>query len=99
MRGAYDAGARYFLAPAGNCAEANRNKVKGLTLMKVTTLDSALDGVGRLAQRHETADLLIALRPSLRRQPIDLRRRTRSNTQVARATRFMDDLVRWTPLA
>ncbi len=42
MRGAYDAGARYFLAPAGNCAEANRNQVKGLTLIKVTTLDGAL---------------------------------------------------------
>ena len=37
-----EAGATYFLAPAGNCGEALRNQVSGLTLVKVTNLDSAL---------------------------------------------------------
>src|SRR5262245_52419533 len=35
-------GARYFLAPADNCAEALRSLPTGLTLIKVTNLDGAL---------------------------------------------------------
>jgi PDZ domain-containing protein len=42
MVGAYEAGARIFLAPADNCAEALQNQIKGLTLVKVASLDSAL---------------------------------------------------------
>jgi len=42
MIAAYHDGARYFLAPAGNCAEALGSPVAGLTLIKVTSLDSAL---------------------------------------------------------
>jgi PDZ domain-containing protein len=45
MVSAYDAGARYFLAPASNCAEALQNPVKGLTLVKVSTLDGALSAL------------------------------------------------------
>jgi PDZ domain-containing protein len=45
---AHDAGARYFLAPAANCAEALKNPVKGLTLIKVTTLDGALSALAQL---------------------------------------------------
>ncbi|HKE63267.1 MAG TPA: PDZ domain-containing protein [Micromonosporaceae bacterium] len=42
MIAARAAGARYFLAPADNCAEALRSPVSGLTLVKVTNLDGAL---------------------------------------------------------
>jgi Lon-like protease len=45
MLGAYDAGARYFLAPAGNCAEALQRPVKGLELIKVSTLTDALNAL------------------------------------------------------
>jgi Lon-like protease len=42
MLGAYAAGARYFLAPAGNCAEALQRPVKGLELIRMSTLNDAL---------------------------------------------------------
>lgn len=42
MVGAYDAGARYFLAPAGNCGEALQRPVKGLEMIKVSNLTDAL---------------------------------------------------------
>jgi PDZ domain-containing protein len=42
MIAAHDAGARYFLAPAANCAEALGSLVAGLSLIKVKTLDDAL---------------------------------------------------------
>jgi PDZ domain-containing protein len=42
MVGAYNAGARFFLAPADNCAEALQHPVAGLTLAKVATIDDAL---------------------------------------------------------
>lgn len=48
MVGAYAAGARIFLAPADNCAEALQNQVKGLTLVKVTSLDSALTALQQI---------------------------------------------------
>ncbi|MEU8229304.1 PDZ domain-containing protein [Actinoplanes sp. NPDC048967] len=40
--GAKDAGAKLFLVPADNCAEAMRNAVPGLTMAEVATVDDAL---------------------------------------------------------
>jgi Lon-like protease len=48
MLGAYAAGARYFLAPTGNCAEALQRPVKGLELIKVSSLDDALNALNDL---------------------------------------------------
>lgn len=42
MYGAKAAGAKYFLSPADNCAEAKANALPGLPLVKVSTLDDAL---------------------------------------------------------
>ena len=42
MIAAYGAGARYFLAPSGNCAEALGSPVAGLKLIKVSSLNDAL---------------------------------------------------------
>ncbi|MEU4160526.1 S16 family serine protease [Actinoplanes sp. NPDC026670] len=42
LHGARAAGAEYFLVPEGNCAEAARNPVPGLTLARVATADDAL---------------------------------------------------------
>ncbi|MBR7830405.1 PDZ domain-containing protein [Actinospica sp. MGRD01-02] len=43
--GARDAGATVFLAPASNCAEAKANQPAGLELVKVNTLDDALNAL------------------------------------------------------
>ena len=43
--GARDAGATVFLAPAGNCAEAKANQPAGLELVKVNTLQDALNAL------------------------------------------------------
>lgn len=48
MRGAKARGATVFLVPADNCAEAAKTKPGGLTLVKVSTLDDALDGLATL---------------------------------------------------
>lgn len=40
--GAKEAGAKYFLVPADNCAEAKANAVDGLTMTKVSSLDEGL---------------------------------------------------------
>jgi PDZ domain-containing protein len=40
--GAKNAGAQLFLVPAGNCAEALRNAVRGLPMAEVATVDDAL---------------------------------------------------------
>jgi PDZ domain-containing protein len=48
MLGARHAGATIFLAPAGNCGEAARTVPDGLTLVKVTSLRSALDSLDKL---------------------------------------------------
>ena len=40
--GAKNAGAKLFLVPADNCAEAMRNAVSGLTMARVATADDAL---------------------------------------------------------
>ncbi|SDX97480.1 PDZ domain-containing protein [Micromonospora pattaloongensis] len=46
--GAKKAGASVFLVPAENCAEAVRNAVPGLPLLKVGTLDDALTALSTL---------------------------------------------------
>jgi PDZ domain-containing protein len=48
MRGAKRDGATIFLAPASNCAEAVANAVPGLKLVKVNTLDEALQALSVL---------------------------------------------------
>lgn len=48
MLGARRAGAKYFLVPAENCAEAVSAKQKGLTLVRVTDLRSALLALQRI---------------------------------------------------
>lgn len=48
MISAYKAGARYFLAPAENCAEALGSPVAGLNLIKVTNLNDALTALADL---------------------------------------------------
>jgi PDZ domain-containing protein len=48
MIGAYDSGARFFLAPTGNCAEALQKPVKGLKLIKVNNLTDALTALSDL---------------------------------------------------
>lgn len=45
LAGARAAGARYFLVPAQNCREALTDVPKGLTLIRVTNLQSALDAL------------------------------------------------------
>lgn len=52
--GAHDDGATYFLTPAGNCDEAKANSVKGLTLVKVDTLNSALDSLAKIRSGQPT---------------------------------------------
>ncbi len=42
LYGAKDAGAKWFLTPVDNCAEAKANALPGLPLVKVATLDDAL---------------------------------------------------------
>ena len=46
--GAKEAGAKVFLTPADNCAEAVRNPQPGLPLVKVGTLDDALTALETL---------------------------------------------------
>ena len=48
MRGAKAQGATVFLSPADNCAEAKATKPSGITLVKVSTLRSALDALAEL---------------------------------------------------
>ncbi|CAL9439092.1 putative protein YlbL [Streptomyces sp. enrichment culture] len=43
--GARDKGAEYFLTPADNCAAAAKDTPDGLTLVKVGTMDDALDAL------------------------------------------------------
>ncbi|GAB3969768.1 PDZ domain-containing protein [Plantactinospora veratri] len=43
--GAKNAGAKYFLVPAGNCEEAVRNAQSGLPMARVGTLDEALSAL------------------------------------------------------
>ena len=48
MHGALNAHATVFLVPAANCDEARRNRPDGLRLVKVDTLQDALDGLAAL---------------------------------------------------
>lgn len=51
--GAKDARATVFLTPADNCAEAVANAVSGLTLVKVSTLDGALDALQAVRENRD----------------------------------------------
>ncbi|MEV4712997.1 PDZ domain-containing protein [Micromonospora sp. NPDC049374] len=53
--GAKQAGATAFLVPAANCAEAVRNRQPELPLVKVGSLDEALDALERLRSGSEPA--------------------------------------------
>lgn len=55
MVAAYDAGARTFLAPAGNCQEAASDPIPGLKLVKVDTIDTALSALEQLRSGQEPA--------------------------------------------
>lgn len=50
MAGAAGAGAKIFLVPAQNCAEATQGGDFGMTLVRVATLKEAIDAVGTLAE-------------------------------------------------
>lgn len=50
LRGAKAAGATVFLVPEGNCAEAVRNAVDGIQLVKVNSLREALDALRTLRE-------------------------------------------------
>ncbi|MGA5123175.1 YlbL family protein [Streptomyces pseudogriseolus] len=54
--GARDKGAEYFLTPAENCAAAATDTPDGLTLVKVGTIDDALDALKDI-RAGDTADL------------------------------------------
>jgi PDZ domain-containing protein len=54
--GARDKGARYFLTPADNCAAAAKDTPSGLTLVKVDTIDDALQALKDI-RGGATADL------------------------------------------
>ena len=54
--GAREKGAQYFLTPADNCAAAASDTPKGLTLVKVDTIDDAL-GALKDIRSGDTADL------------------------------------------
>jgi PDZ domain-containing protein len=51
MYGARDAGADWFLAPSGNCNEVVGHIPAGLRVVKVSTLDQALDDVKAIAAK------------------------------------------------
>ncbi|MFD7461522.1 MULTISPECIES: YlbL family protein [unclassified Streptomyces] len=54
--GARDKGAEFFLTPADNCAAAAKDTPEGLTLVKVDTIDDALDALKDI-RGGDTADL------------------------------------------
>ncbi|MEU1626271.1 PDZ domain-containing protein [Streptomyces sp. NPDC020096] len=54
--GARDAGAQYFLTPKDNCAAAAKDTPKGLRLVKVNSLDDALNALTDI-RTGKTADL------------------------------------------
>jgi PDZ domain-containing protein len=56
MIGAKNAGAKVFLVPEANCAEAVKTAPDGLRLVKVTTLKTAVAALDALA-KNGTADL------------------------------------------
>ncbi|MFJ8644572.1 PDZ domain-containing protein [Streptomyces sp. NPDC093546] len=54
--GARNAGARYFLTPADNCAAAASDTPEGLTLIKVETIDGAVKALDKV-RKGDTAGL------------------------------------------
>ncbi|MGW6058904.1 YlbL family protein [Streptomyces sp. NPDC055189] len=54
--GARDKGAEYFLTPKDNCATAAKDVPDGLTLVKVDTIDDAVDALNDI-RKGDTADL------------------------------------------
>ncbi|GAB3586451.1 YlbL family protein [Calidifontibacter terrae] len=54
MVGAKDAGATYFLAPASDCDEVVGNIPKGMTVVKVATVDEALAAMKKIATGART---------------------------------------------
>ncbi|MFC8129601.1 PDZ domain-containing protein [Streptomyces sp. NPDC057302] len=54
--GARAKGAEYFLTPKDNCATAAKDVPDGLTLVKVNTIDDAVDALGDI-RKGDTADL------------------------------------------
>ncbi len=56
MVGAHEAGARWFLSPAEDCADAVGHVPDGMTLLKVTTFDDARTAVEGIA-KGDTAGL------------------------------------------
>jgi Lon-like protease len=52
---ARDKGARYFLTPKQNCAEAASSRPDGLTLIKVGTLNDALSALKKIRTGHTDA--------------------------------------------
>ena len=54
MRGARNAGARFFLVPSDNCAEAKADHPAGLTMVKVSDLDGAVAAVDDVAAGDTT---------------------------------------------
>lgn len=55
MIGAKDAGATVFLTPAQNCSDALASAVPGLELVKVNTLDDALNALAALREHRQPA--------------------------------------------
>ncbi len=55
LAGAADAGATVFMVPAANCAEATHADVEDLLLVRVRTLDSAVDALEKLAEDRDAA--------------------------------------------
>jgi PDZ domain-containing protein len=53
MAGAADGGAKIFLVPAANCAEAAKGDDHGMQLVKVSTLATAIDALEALAKDPE----------------------------------------------
>ncbi|MGH3314504.1 MAG: YlbL family protein [Nocardioidaceae bacterium] len=57
IAGADNAGATVFLVPAANCPEAREAKSNDLTLVRVDTLDTAVEAVEELAEDPEASDV------------------------------------------
>jgi PDZ domain-containing protein len=55
MAGAADAGAKVFLVPAGNCAEATDGSDHGMHLVKISTLQKAIDALEALAKNPKAS--------------------------------------------
>ena len=70
MGAAQEAGATVFLVPAGNCYEANSEKVPGLQLIKVDTLGQAVDALHAVAAGGERRRVAEPVRSSRGGSPV-----------------------------